>query len=189
MSTPMPANEYQQLAKSTESPPNLSVYHRFMHLRNRVTALFTHLREDLLEVDAIKKFLFYGKENVRFGLHRLEDEELPQKLTDLSDADRKFLRLLHAVLGVMSECEEWIDPILAGMQASNAIDHLNGVEEFGDVQWYVAIGSDALQVKLEEVLRANIAKLARRYPEKFKEAHAISRDLESEKQAMQGQLS
>jgi hypothetical protein len=184
----MDSNQYQQLALRTESPPLVDRYLRFLHCKNQLTRRLVAMREGLLEIDAIKKFIFYNRTNTKFNLTAMEEVASAEQVVEYTEADKKFLRLLHAVLGVMSECEEWIDPILGGMQVSACIDALNGVEEFGDFEWYTAIGADALGVTLDQVMRANVAKLAKRFPKKFTEAHAISRDLTKENQAMAEQI-
>ena len=178
-------NEYQQLACFTESPPNYEMWCRFMRVRNHLTCTLDILRGHLSFIDAAKKFVFYGKENEEHGIKVEEIGHLGPQFPTFAPADAKFLRIFHAMIGIMSECEEFIDPLLAGMESSLAIDHLNGIEEFGDVAWYMAVGSDALDTKLQQVFKANISKLCKRYKEKnFSSEAAINRDTKAEAEAM-----
>lgn len=66
----------------------------------------------------------------------------------------------------------------------------NLVEEFGDLLWYVCLGLNALGLNLEDVMRANIAKLAARYPDKYTDYHAAeeNRDRAKESEAVQSAM-
>ena len=52
-------------------------------------------------------------------------------------------------------------------------EHL--IEELGDIAWYLAETSYALDISLEEVLKLNIEKLQKRYPEGFDKQKSIDR--------------
>lgn len=54
------------------------------------------------------------------------------------------------------------------------------VEEAGDVLWYLAFLADTLGVTMEDMARANVAKLARRYPNGFNTADSIAKRDEME---------
>lgn len=49
------------------------------------------------------------------------------------------------------------------------------IEECGDVLWYLAFAADTLGVSLTDMAEANVAKLARRYPNGFNSADSIAR--------------
>ena len=44
-------------------------------------------------------------------------------------------------------------------------EHLK--KELGDIAWYLAEAATALDLPLEEILQANLAKLKKRYPQGF----------------------
>jgi NTP pyrophosphatase (non-canonical NTP hydrolase) len=66
-----------------------------------------------------------------------------------------------------------------------AIDYTNLAEEIGDQLWYVAIGTDAIEVRLDDVMDTNIAKLKARYPQNFDAKAAVNRDLEAERKILE----
>lgn len=91
-------------------------------------------------------------------------------------------RLLHASLGTYTESTEMLQALLAAWLSGDPVDAVNFAEEcFGDLSWYQAIASDALQLSWENFLDAVIAKLQKRYPEKFTNELANSRDLVAER--------
>lgn len=59
-------------------------------------------------------------------------------------------------------------------------------EELGDILWYMAILMDVFGLTFEDCMEAVIAKLKKRFPEKFDEHQAVNRDLASERQALSG---
>lgn len=54
------------------------------------------------------------------------------------------------------------------------VEHLK--EELGDIAWYLAEASSALDCSLEEILVSNIEKLKKRYPQGFSEVDSINRN-------------
>lgn len=53
--------------------------------------------------------------------------------------------------------------------------HAHMCEEIGDALWYIAKAANHLHVPLSQIARENIAKLQKRYPEKFTTAAAEAR--------------
>ena len=47
------------------------------------------------------------------------------------------------------------------------LDKERTCEELGDVLWYVALAAEAMGTTVEELMRGNIEKLKRRYPDGF----------------------
>ena len=95
--------------------------------------------------------------------------------------DTTTVRLLHAALGMHTESAEFADALKKNIFYGKPLDTVNLAEEIGDLLWYVAIASDALAIPLEKILENNIAKLRKRYGEKFTEKSANTRDLEAER--------
>ena len=84
------------------------------------------------------------------------------------------LRLLHASLGLTTEAAEIADIIKKHLMYGKTMDgfhHL--IEECGDLLWYMAIICDVTGVSLEEIMRKNIEKLAKRFPREFLERDAM----------------
>jgi ribonuclease HIII len=96
------------------------------------------------------------------------------------------LRLLHAALGLSTEAGEFLDMLKRHIMYGKEIDRVNGIEELGDGDWYEGLAIDVLKTTLDEVQTKNITKLRIRYPEKFTEYDALNRDLDKEREVLEG---
>ena len=94
-------------------------------------------------------------------------------------------RLLHATLGLVTEAGEFADSVKRSLFYNKEFDKVNACEEIGDVLWYCALALDHLGSSFEEAMEINIAKLAKRYPDKYTDYHALNRDLESERKILE----
>jgi len=83
--------------------------------------------------------------------------------------------LFHASLGLAGEVGEFVGAVKKSYMYNQDVDWQNLKEELGDMMWYIALACDALDIKLEVVMEENIAKLKKRYPEKFTEYYAEAR--------------
>lgn len=106
---------------------------------------------------------------------RTESPEYPGRRTD---------RVIHAVLGLADEVGEMAKALKSHLYYGTEFDLDNLAEEIGDALWYVALLSDAIGMPLSQIMRANIAKLRARYPDRFTAEKALSRNLAAEKLAM-----
>ena len=75
--------------------------------------------------------------------------------------------LLNAVMGLCGESGEVIDHVKKHLCHGHPLNKDELVKELGDVAWYLAEAATALGVSLEDILKGNIEKLKRRYPEGF----------------------
>ena len=105
-------------------------------------------------------------------------EAIRERLTD------DVLRLFHATQGMCTETGEFMDVLKKHMFYGKPLDKVNLEEELGDMLWYIGLAIDALGLSMDSVMIKNIAKLRARYPEKFDEHNAKSRDLETERRAL-----
>lgn len=83
--------------------------------------------------------------------------------------------ILNGILGLCGETGEVSDHIKKNMFQGHELDKDKLVNELGDVCWYIAILADGLNVDLETVMRKNIEKLQRRYPDGFEAKKSINR--------------
>jgi NTP pyrophosphatase (non-canonical NTP hydrolase) len=92
------------------------------------------------------------------------------------------LRTIHAVLGILTESAELAQTLLKGVFAGGFSDddRLNLLLELGDLLWYLALLCDDLGFSIESVMSANLAKLQKRYGDKFSEEKAVNRDTAAE---------
>ena len=95
---------------------------------------------------------------------------------DLDEYQRRALRtaaprdkrneLLHLVLGLVGESGEIAEKFkrwVRDLDSDEArIDRTDIAKELGDVLWYVAVLADYLDLSLDDVAAANLAKLASR---------------------------
>jgi len=103
-------------------------------------------------------------------------EAIQQRLSDMS-----LIRLLHAAQGICTEAGELTDQLKKHIFYGAELDTINLIEELGDLTWYIGLALDEIGCPMNELLQKNIAKLAARYPEEFKEVDALNRDLEKER--------
>lgn len=104
----------------------------------------------------------------------------------LLTADVTTIQLLHSFIGMVGEVGELACAIEKWMFYGQELDLTNIQEELGDHQWYNAEACDALGTTVESVMQSNIAKLKKRYPEKFDTelAKEENRDREAEATAL-----
>ncbi len=95
--------------------------------------------------------------------------------------------LVHSVIGLTGEAGELASAIQKWMYYGKPLDETNVIEEFGDALWYIAEGLSALGWNLEDVMKLNIQKLQKRYPEKFTEELAAeeNRNRAAERQVLE----
>lgn len=113
------------------------------------------------------------------------------RLTDLPEEERmKIFRLNHALTGLTGEVGELASQWQKFMYYQRNLDETNMVEEVGDVLWYVALLLNTLGISIYDVMEANIAKLRKRFPDKFcfEAAKEEKRDLVEERKAVEGFL-
>ena len=98
------------------------------------------------------------------------------------------IQLLHAAIGAATEAGELLDAIKKALFYGKELDTVNFKEECGDLCWYIAITLNELDTSFEDIMEVNIAKLRTRYGDKFTEALALKRDLDSERRILERKL-
>jgi len=93
----------------------------------------------------------------------------------LRTATSKFRDLGNCGLGIAGEAGEVADIIKKHLYQGHPLDKRHIVEELGDVAWYVAVCAFTVDTSLEDVLKENVRKLKRRYPDGFSEERSIHR--------------
>ena len=85
--------------------------------------------------------------------------------------------LINGVMGLCGESGEAIDIVKKRLAQGHALDKEKLAKELGDIAWYLAETAYALDIPLEEIMKGNIDKLAKRYPEGFATERSIFRDV------------
>lgn len=94
---------------------------------------------------------------------------------DLSRRDM----LLNSVMGLCGEAGEAIDLVKKHMMHGHDFDREKFAKELGDIAWYLAEAAAAVDMDLESVLKMNIEKLKKRYPDGFDSEKSIHREEEA----------
>ncbi len=76
--------------------------------------------------------------------------------------------ILNGILGLCGETGEVSDHIKKAMFQGHEFNTDKVIDELGDVCWYVAVLAKGLNVDLETVMKKNVEKLMKRYPDGFK---------------------
>ena len=108
-----------------------------------------------------------------------------KNLEDEEGSDYSKERLIHAQMGMQTECAEFADALKKSLFYGKTLDVVNLREELGDLMWYMAIAMDELGTDFQTEADRVIRKLKTRYPEKFTEDDAINRDLDSERKILE----
>ena len=96
-------------------------------------------------------------------------------MTTLNPALDKKDVLINSVMGLCGESGEAIDIVKKWLAQGHELDRARLAKELGDVAWYLAEAATALDIPLEDILRANLDKLKARYPVGFSARKSIER--------------
>ena len=96
-------------------------------------------------------------------------------LTTLNPALSKTDVLLNGVMGLCGEAGECIDLVKKHLHQGHPLDAEKLAKELGDVAWYLAETAWALEIPLEDILRGNLDKLKKRYPQGFDAEKSMNR--------------
>ena len=83
--------------------------------------------------------------------------------------------LINGVMGLCGESGEVIDHVKKHIAQGHELDRNKLIEELGDVAWYLAKCTAALDTDLETICQMNITKLKKRYPNGFSSYDSINR--------------
>ena len=83
--------------------------------------------------------------------------------------------LINGVMGLCGEAGEAIDIVKKHLAQGHELDRDALIKELGDVAWYLAEAATAIDIDLETILRMNIDKLKRRYPDGFETEKSLVR--------------
>ena len=84
-------------------------------------------------------------------------------------------RQLYCCLGLAGESGELIDHIKKVFFHGHNVNINYIKEEVGDILWYLSVLINDYDLKLEDVMKYNIEKLKKRYPDGFSSEASINR--------------
>lgn len=96
-------------------------------------------------------------------------------MTTLNPELSKKEVLINSVMGLCGEAGEAIDIVKKWMAQGHELDKAHLAKELGDIAWYLAEAATALEMPLEDILKANLDKLKKRYPEGFQSRRSVVR--------------
>lgn len=142
----------------------------------------------LAELDKVKKALFYGKP---LGIPETEDNcaGFPIWIAESSGEDEAATNIIHGIIGAATETGELLELLFATVIEGKPFDSVNLDEETGDAFWYFALLAKASGFTFDDAQRKNIAKLRKRYGEKFSEFDALNRNLSAERSILEKNFS
>lgn len=135
-------------------------------------------------LDRVKKSLMYGRD---FKYTEMSEPYGVDIVTPPIPEHEQVLA--HAILGVATEGVELVEALYAYLFNNKEFDFVNLQEEFGDVQWYRALGLQHVNQTHVENITQNDAKLEKRFgPVKdgFTYKAVNERDLEGERAVLEG---
>ena len=143
---------------------------------------FTNVGDRL---DVIKKAVAYGKRVPPFDptgspLHPTYTDRRLDPIMGAVSEDT-----LHGILGIATEAAELAEIIR--MPSPEGVDTTNLLEELGDVMWYIALVARDNDWTFEDIMETNMAKLRKRFPDKFTQEAALNRDLDVERDILEQQ--
>ena len=103
------------------------------------------------------------------------NEYQKKAMTTLNPALSKQDVLLNGVMGLCGEAGECIDLVKKHLHQGHPLDREKLSKELGDVAWYLAETAWALDISLEDILRGNLEKLQKRYPQGFDAEKSVNR--------------
>ena len=100
--------------------------------------------------------------------------------------DDKIVDMLHGAMGISTEANEILDVLKKHIFYGKEIDELDLALECSDCLWYLAIILNRLGYDFETIMKMNIEKLQKRYPDKFNEDKAINKNINEELKHFEG---
>lgn len=114
------------------------------------------------------------KEEDRTAMRANEYQELAQRTSN-----KRLLwdqKLLNGALGLCGESGEIADLIKKSRMQGHSLDIEHIAKELGDVCWYIAEAASAINYTLEDIMKMNIEKLKKRYPDGFSAERSMHRE-------------
>lgn len=170
----MKLNEYQEAALRTDGDLEHYSKSELAHAVNERAEVLANLDGWLSEINDLGKKIDQTKKALVY-------KKREEPVASYTEEHVNHLRAVHALMLLTSEVGELSEAIVNK-------DSVNIAEELGDIMWGVSLLAKSQGITLEQCAKANIAKLAKRYPGKFSTDAALNRDKEAEMSAVKEEL-
>ena len=104
------------------------------------------------------------------------NEYQKEALRTASCMNKELPMALNGVMGLAGESGECVDMMKKHLFQGHPLDVEHMAKELGDVAWYLAVTAYAIGYELEDVLRMNVEKLRKRYPDGFESNRSLHRE-------------
>lgn len=179
----MDLSKYQSEAQNTKSP---QFYGGAVSKRVFIERVYAAIAA-LQNLDHVKKALFYNKPAVGIAPEEFDPTCFTLQIHKLGATPEQGIDLIHAIVGKATEASELLEAMMVSLSdAGPSLDHVNIIEEIGDGFWYDAIALEAVGSTFENAASRNNRKLRTRFPNRFTEQDALTRDLFAERQQLEG---
>lgn len=139
--------------------------------------------------DKLKKWVFYGKTSDDLDRRKWPLLSHQLQTASMSLCDHNTVRVLHAIIGLITEIGELITPFRLHVFEGQEMDWQNFTEEVGDLFWYMALLAKANGYgDFGPFLISNKAKLTKRYGDTWTQDGALNRDTGAEMEALDKSL-
>jgi NTP pyrophosphatase (non-canonical NTP hydrolase) len=200
----MNAHEYHEAAMRTGREPVPNAYFTNDDARNRLLHAALGVAGEVGElVDHYKRHIFYGAPIDRVNVIE-ECGDLLWFCTLAYDQVRIDISYAVEACGGASSAYADAAPLALLCRLQGFAAHVFGcvgMERNNDSPFWYGIRGDVREIvclvrallatvgaTLEDAMRANTAKLAKRYPDKFTREHALNRDLDAERAALESKV-
>lgn len=146
-------------------------------------------------LDQYKKNIFYNRDlkqdvlvdnfrEITDAMTNLSYEFRTNSQIDNNDTLSINPRLFHGIVGIATESTELMEQLYNAINNKCMMDNVNILEETFDASWYIGLIHNAMNAKMQHTLECGIEKLRHRFPDKFSDENANSRDLTSEREIL-----
>lgn len=178
----MEEKTFDYMAESERTNPN-TFYGEKVRLMYFIKTMEQAI-EVVSKLDQIKKGLFYGRK-VSNPINTFSNATCKSIPKNAACEESKAIDLIHGILGKVTESGELLEALYKVICEGKEFDEVNLLEEVGDGLWYDALILRAIHSNFGEAQQVNIAKLYKRFPEKFTEYNANNRNLSEERKVLE----
>lgn len=130
-----------------------------------------HMQEEL--IDALK-YAEHLKQTFEDGYTANDYQRAAMRTAGEYKTSLDMMR--NACYGLNGEAGEVIDVLKKHEFQGHELDIEKLIDELGDVLWYCALLATALDTTLDIVMKHNVSKLMKRYPDGFDKSRSVNRD-------------
>ena len=182
--------EFEEYVKNVMRTATSKIEHIPTNLGAEIDALKTVAMTGT-QVDKFKRAIFYGDSKSIEFIKDIDEEDCMKIINKIKVGNliHKVYGgeqvLKHVVQGLVTESAECVETFLKA-DSEKDFDHVNFQEELGDLLWYITYYCNYAGITHSDLMEMNVAKLKKRYEKGFSKEAAVTRDLEGEREILEG---